>query len=186
MAMLPTALLLLLGFAAPVGFVAWTSLMPPRTFALDGAPTLANYVTTVHRRLLAPARLVARLRAATTTIALRADRMADRQGAGGRPRPLREHRVGADRGADLRRRERAPVRRLSVSDAARRHPGRHSAGAVRLACRQLPQHAARHPGRARLHPPALRAVPDGAGPVAGAARRRSRRRAISAPLAGRS
>ena len=31
-AMLPAAILLLLGFAAPVGFVVWTSLMPPRTF----------------------------------------------------------------------------------------------------------------------------------------------------------
>lgn len=46
-AMLPAAILLLLGFAAPVGFVVWTSLMPPRTFALDATPTLANYVTLV-------------------------------------------------------------------------------------------------------------------------------------------
>lgn len=46
-AMLPAAILLLLGFAAPVGFVVWTSLMPPRTFALDAAPTLTNYVTLV-------------------------------------------------------------------------------------------------------------------------------------------
>ena len=47
LAMLPTALLLLCGFALPVGFIAWTSLMPPRTFALDSPPTLANYVTMV-------------------------------------------------------------------------------------------------------------------------------------------
>ena len=45
LAMLPNAALWLLGFAVPVGFVAWTSLMPPRTFALDAAPTLANYAT---------------------------------------------------------------------------------------------------------------------------------------------
>ena len=41
--MAPVALFLLIGFAAPIGIVAWYSLMEPRTFDLTGAVTLANY-----------------------------------------------------------------------------------------------------------------------------------------------
>jgi spermidine/putrescine transport system permease protein len=42
-AMLPVGLLLTLGFAVPILVVALYSVMPPRTFALSGEPTLANY-----------------------------------------------------------------------------------------------------------------------------------------------
>ena len=37
----PAALVLVLGFALPLALVAAYSVMPPRTFALTGAPTLA-------------------------------------------------------------------------------------------------------------------------------------------------
>lgn len=43
LAMLPMALLLAIGFLAPIGIVALYSVMPPRTFELTGEPTLANY-----------------------------------------------------------------------------------------------------------------------------------------------
>ncbi|MFN2329755.1 MAG: ABC transporter permease [Chromatocurvus sp.] len=39
----PTALFLLAFFAMPLLIVSWYSLMPPRTFSMLGAPTLANY-----------------------------------------------------------------------------------------------------------------------------------------------
>jgi spermidine/putrescine transport system permease protein len=39
----PVALLLLAGFAAPLLAVIWFSFMPPRSFSLADAPTLANY-----------------------------------------------------------------------------------------------------------------------------------------------
>ena len=41
----PLALFLLAFFAAPLLIVSWYSLMPPRTFSLAGAPTLANYAS---------------------------------------------------------------------------------------------------------------------------------------------
>lgn len=41
--MLPMAVLLVIGFLAPIGIVAIYSVMPPRTFDLTGDPTLANY-----------------------------------------------------------------------------------------------------------------------------------------------
>ncbi|MEM1188002.1 MAG: ABC transporter permease [Pseudomonadota bacterium] len=40
----PIALFLLVFFAAPLLIVSWYSFMPPRSFSLTGAPTLANYV----------------------------------------------------------------------------------------------------------------------------------------------
>jgi len=43
-AAIPMAVLLLLGFVAPLMAVIGFSFMPPRTFSLDQAPTLANYV----------------------------------------------------------------------------------------------------------------------------------------------
>jgi len=41
-AMLPVGLLLLVGFAVPILVVALYSVMPPRTFALDGEPVLTR------------------------------------------------------------------------------------------------------------------------------------------------
>lgn len=43
----PLALFLLACFAAPLLIVTWYSVMPPRTFALTGTPTLANYAAIV-------------------------------------------------------------------------------------------------------------------------------------------
>src|ERR687893_1562388 len=45
--MTPVAALLLAGFVAPLLYVAALSLMPPRTFALTGDPSLVNYATAV-------------------------------------------------------------------------------------------------------------------------------------------
>ena len=45
--------------------------MPPRTFALDGEPTLANYATAAARRLLRPLLWSLGFALATTTITLR-------------------------------------------------------------------------------------------------------------------
>jgi spermidine/putrescine transport system permease protein len=42
--MLPLALLLVIGFIAPIGIVALYSVMPPRTFELTGTPTAVNYL----------------------------------------------------------------------------------------------------------------------------------------------
>jgi spermidine/putrescine transport system permease protein len=44
-AMAPVAAFLLAGFVAPVSFIAWTSLMPPRTFGLSHPVTFENYRT---------------------------------------------------------------------------------------------------------------------------------------------
>lgn len=44
-AALPVVVFLLIGFAAPLLAVIGFSFMPPRTFALNGEPTLENYVT---------------------------------------------------------------------------------------------------------------------------------------------
>ncbi|MFO1056584.1 MAG: ABC transporter permease [Dongiaceae bacterium] len=44
-AALPVALFLLVGFAAPLLAVLWFSVMPPRTFGIDGTPELTNYAT---------------------------------------------------------------------------------------------------------------------------------------------
>jgi spermidine/putrescine transport system permease protein len=41
----PPALLMIAGFLLPLGFVAYTSLMPARTFGLDGIASLDNYAT---------------------------------------------------------------------------------------------------------------------------------------------
>ena len=46
-AALPILVLLALGFAGPLVLVALFSFMPPRSFALDGTPTLENYETVV-------------------------------------------------------------------------------------------------------------------------------------------
>lgn len=43
LASLPVSLLLLAGFVVPILLVAAYSLMPPRSFGLDGNPTLVNY-----------------------------------------------------------------------------------------------------------------------------------------------
>lgn len=45
LAALPVALLLVTGFAVPILLVVAYSFMPPRTFGLDGDPTLANYTS---------------------------------------------------------------------------------------------------------------------------------------------
>jgi len=47
LAALPVSLFLLVGFAGPLLMVIGYSFMPPRTFSLDQAPTLANYVSVV-------------------------------------------------------------------------------------------------------------------------------------------
>jgi spermidine/putrescine transport system permease protein len=44
-AALPVLLFLLVGFAAPLLAVLWFSVMPPRTFGIDGTPELTNYAT---------------------------------------------------------------------------------------------------------------------------------------------
>jgi spermidine/putrescine transport system permease protein len=44
-AALPVLLFLLAGFAAPLLAVLWFSVMPPRTFGIDGTPELTNYAT---------------------------------------------------------------------------------------------------------------------------------------------
>ena len=62
MAMTPIAVLLLIGFAGPLAYVAALSVMPPRTFGLAGEPTLQNYATAA-REGTPPPPLVARLRA---------------------------------------------------------------------------------------------------------------------------
>jgi spermidine/putrescine transport system permease protein len=46
--------ILLAGFVAPLLYVAALSLMPPRTFTLDGAPTLANYATAIQDGYVLP------------------------------------------------------------------------------------------------------------------------------------
>ena len=45
LAMLPIAVLLIIGFALPIGIVALYSMMPPRTFEMTGALTAENYVS---------------------------------------------------------------------------------------------------------------------------------------------
>src|SRR5262249_702163 len=45
--MSPPVLLLIAGFLLPLAFVAYTSLMPPRTFGLTSHITFENYVTAV-------------------------------------------------------------------------------------------------------------------------------------------
>ncbi|MDQ3560268.1 MAG: ABC transporter permease [Pseudomonadota bacterium] len=53
-ATLPVMAILLAGFVAPLLYVAALSLMPPRTFTLDGAPTLANYATAIQDGYVLP------------------------------------------------------------------------------------------------------------------------------------
>ena len=82
LAMLPTALLLLCGFALPLGFIAWTSLMPPRTFALDSPPDprqLRDHGDATATGARSSGRSAWR---SHDHGCLRADRLADRQGAG--------------------------------------------------------------------------------------------------------
>ncbi len=54
LAAIPIALVLLAGFAVPIVLVALLSIMPPRTFALDGEPTLANYIAAFTEGYAAP------------------------------------------------------------------------------------------------------------------------------------
>lgn len=65
---LPAALVLALGFALPLALVAAYSVMPPRTFALTGQPTLANYVELARGGYAVPL-LWSLLLAAMTTLA---------------------------------------------------------------------------------------------------------------------
>ena len=53
--MSPPVLLLIAGFLLPLAFVAYTSLMPPRTFGLTSDLTFENYVTVGAQALSAPA-----------------------------------------------------------------------------------------------------------------------------------
>lgn len=69
-AMVPAAVLLVAGFVVPVLFIVWTSLMPARTFALDAAPGLANYVTIVTDGYWRPFAWSAGLALAATVICL--------------------------------------------------------------------------------------------------------------------
>lgn len=68
--MLPVAALLFLGFVVPILLVGAYSLMPPRTFALTGEPTLANYLVAVSEGYLRPLGWSLFLAAATTLICL--------------------------------------------------------------------------------------------------------------------
>jgi spermidine/putrescine transport system permease protein len=43
----PVIAFLIAAFALPIGIVAWTSLMPPRTFDLSLPPTIANYTAAI-------------------------------------------------------------------------------------------------------------------------------------------
>jgi spermidine/putrescine transport system permease protein len=52
--MSPPALLLIAGFLLPLAFVAYTSLMPPRTFGFTGHLTFENYVTAVRESYWRP------------------------------------------------------------------------------------------------------------------------------------
>jgi len=52
--MSPPVLLLIAGFLLPLAFVAYTSLMPPRTFGLTGNITFENYVTAVRESYWRP------------------------------------------------------------------------------------------------------------------------------------
>lgn len=68
--MLPVAALLLVGFALPILLVGAYSLMPPRTFALTGPATLANYAAAVTEGYLLPLGWSLLLASATTLICL--------------------------------------------------------------------------------------------------------------------
>ena len=61
--MSPPVLLLIAGFLLPLAFVAYTSLMPPRTFGLTSNITLRELRHRGARELLAAAGLVGLLRA---------------------------------------------------------------------------------------------------------------------------
>jgi spermidine/putrescine transport system permease protein len=52
--MSPPVLLLIAGFLLPLAFVAYTSLMPPRTFGFTGNITFENYITAVRESYWRP------------------------------------------------------------------------------------------------------------------------------------
>ena len=68
--MLPVAVLLLAGFAVPIGIVAFYSFMPPRTFEMTTDLTFANYTTALADGYWRPLMWSALGAAATTLICL--------------------------------------------------------------------------------------------------------------------
>jgi spermidine/putrescine transport system permease protein len=70
LAMAPVAVLLLVGFAAPLLYVAALSLMPPRSFGLAGDPTFENYATAAREGYFRPLLWSLALALATTAFCL--------------------------------------------------------------------------------------------------------------------
>jgi spermidine/putrescine transport system permease protein len=69
-AVIPVALLLLVGFGLPLMFITFTGFMPPRTFGLLNDPTLANYRTIVEEGYWRPIMWSLGFAVATTLVSL--------------------------------------------------------------------------------------------------------------------
>jgi spermidine/putrescine transport system permease protein len=69
-AVIPVALLLLVGFALPLMFIVFTGFMPPRTFGLLENPTLTNYRTIVEEGYWRPIMWSLGFAVATTLVSL--------------------------------------------------------------------------------------------------------------------